>query len=247
MKDLDFKLEDFPDDPEQMDWDKEALVFYHHMLNYEDKSEKKILEIIKKFKNILSNISKDDVLRRKSAYNDLKLELYKLKDNDNSFQRNVYYLLLIARIVRELENSIETIISKKEQLKSLQEILNVDTYKKEIEILEQDHTREIEKSENEIIRVTRTESWRFVNEERLEEFRRKGYKYKTTYPVKDSKTAADSWYYYSQRQIKPIDEPFEYIWNGVKRVFMTPPDRPNDRNVLIPYVGDPDKFKNEIR
>lgn len=33
----------------------------------------------------------------------------------------------------------------------------------------------------------------------------------------------------------PIDKPFIFNFRGKKRVFMSPPDRPNDRSILVPY------------
>lgn len=247
MNGLDHKLDDFPDNPDDMDWDKEALIFYHYMLNQEDRFEEQVKQIIDKFKKKFSSISKEDIVKRKVIFNELKLELYKIKDKDHDFERSLYYILLTSRIVNGLEAELEGLTSKKGQLESLQEVFASDLVKEELENLEGNHDEAIEQATNQITRVTRTESWRYVNEERLEEFRKKGYKYKTTYPVKDSRTCADSWYYYDQRQIKPIDEPFNYTWNGEERVFMTPPDRPNDRNILIPYVGDLNNYYNKIK
>ncbi len=51
----------------------------------------------------------------------------------------------------------------------------------------------------------------------------------------DNRTADDSKHLAKLNPIVEIDEPFEYTWNGKKRVFMAPPDRPNDRGILIPY------------
>lgn len=246
MDGLDHKLENFPDNPDDMDWDKEAVLFYYYMINYEEKYEKKIKDIVSKFKKIFEALPREDIVRRKAVYNELKLELYKIKNKDHDFERGIYFILLMTRIVNNLEEDLDQIKSKKEQLATLQDIFKSDTFKEEIETLNESHDNAIEKASNELTRVTRTESWRYVNEQRLEEFRKKGYKYKTTYPVKDERTCPDSWYYYDQRQVKPVDEPFNYTWNGKDRIFMTPPDRPNDRNILIPYVGNPDNFRNEI-
>ena len=35
--------------------------------------------------------------------------------------------------------------------------------------------------------------------------------------------------------VAEIDEPFIYTWKGKRREFMSPPDRPNDRSILVPY------------
>jgi hypothetical protein len=54
----------------------------------------------------------------------------------------------------------------------------------------------------------------------------------------DSRTAQDSLYLKWLNPIMPISEPFIYEWparSGKIRVFQHPPDRPNDRAILVPY------------
>jgi hypothetical protein len=51
----------------------------------------------------------------------------------------------------------------------------------------------------------------------------------------DARTGADSKYLADLNPIMELDEPFSYKWKGSIRTFMTPPDRPNDRAILIPY------------
>jgi hypothetical protein len=58
---------------------------------------------------------------------------------------------------------------------------------------------------------------------------------KTLFQPLDSRTGDDSKYTLKIDMVKPINEPFAYTWNGKKRIFMAPPDRPNDRQILIPY------------
>ncbi len=58
---------------------------------------------------------------------------------------------------------------------------------------------------------------------------------KTLIHPMDKRTGADSKYVAALDLIKPIDEPFIYTWKGQRRVYMTPPDRPNDRSILVPY------------
>lgn len=52
----------------------------------------------------------------------------------------------------------------------------------------------------------------------------------------DARTGLDSVYLAKLNPVLPLDEPFEYRWGGKLRRFMSPPDRPNDRGILIPYV-----------
>lgn len=59
---------------------------------------------------------------------------------------------------------------------------------------------------------------------------------KTLYHPMDSRTGEDSVYASKLKSlIVDVNEPFHYNWKGKERVFMTPPDRPNDRAILIPY------------
>ena len=51
----------------------------------------------------------------------------------------------------------------------------------------------------------------------------------------DARTGDDSLYLARINLTAALDEPFVYRWRGERRVFMTPPDRPNDRAVMIPY------------
>lgn len=58
---------------------------------------------------------------------------------------------------------------------------------------------------------------------------------KTLYHPMDSRTGGDSMEAAAQKLIVNVDEPFEYTYKGKLRRFMAPPDRPNDRAILIPY------------
>jgi hypothetical protein len=58
---------------------------------------------------------------------------------------------------------------------------------------------------------------------------------KTLMHPMDQRTGKDSIYAAQLGLVADIDEPFEYEWRGKLRVFMAPPDRPNDRAILVPY------------
>lgn len=58
---------------------------------------------------------------------------------------------------------------------------------------------------------------------------------KTLYHPMDSRTGDDSKKAAELNLIVPLDEPFKYSYKGKERVFFLPPDRPNDRSILIPY------------
>jgi len=52
----------------------------------------------------------------------------------------------------------------------------------------------------------------------------------------DARTGKDSEFAATLGLVAEIDEAFTYTWKGKQRVFMAPPDRPNDRAILIPYT-----------
>jgi len=51
----------------------------------------------------------------------------------------------------------------------------------------------------------------------------------------DARTGTDSRYANALELTARVDEPFRYKWKGQVREFMAPPDRPNDRAILVPY------------
>jgi hypothetical protein len=51
----------------------------------------------------------------------------------------------------------------------------------------------------------------------------------------DARTGKDSAYAATLGLVAEVNESFEYTWAGKPRVFMAPPDRPNDRAILVPY------------
>lgn len=58
---------------------------------------------------------------------------------------------------------------------------------------------------------------------------------KTLYHPMDSRTGQDSVYANRLHLIVDMDKPFKYSYGGKQREYMYPPDRPNDRSILIPY------------
>ena len=57
----------------------------------------------------------------------------------------------------------------------------------------------------------------------------------------DSRTGKDSIEAASQHLIADLDKPFRYEWKGEERIFFAPPDRPNDRAIIVPYREQWDK------
>lgn len=61
---------------------------------------------------------------------------------------------------------------------------------------------------------------------------------KTLYHPKDHRTGDDSLWLIDNPLVVEVDRPFRYEWprgSGKWRVFASPPDRPNDRAIVIPY------------
>ena len=58
---------------------------------------------------------------------------------------------------------------------------------------------------------------------------------KTLFHPMDSRTGADSKRLNRNNPIVPVDEPFVESSTGRKLTYMAPPNRPNDRAILIPY------------
>lgn len=58
---------------------------------------------------------------------------------------------------------------------------------------------------------------------------------KTLMHPMDARTGDDSLYAARLHLVANVNEPFAYVWKGKRREFMAPPDRPNDRAILVPY------------
>lgn len=58
---------------------------------------------------------------------------------------------------------------------------------------------------------------------------------KTLFHPMDRRTGEDSIRLSKKNPIVPVDEPFIESSTGKKLVYMSPPNRPNDRSILIPY------------
>ena len=91
-----------------------------------------------------------------------------------------------------------------------------------------------------IQRIVRTEMSRIYNSTKLiayGEFKKEHFPdlMKRLYHPMDSRTADDSKALKRLDPAVPLDKPFVFTYKGEKRVFMSPPDRPNDRAVMVPF------------
>ena len=87
--------------------------------------------------------------------------------------------------------------------------------------------------------IFRTEQHKILNQAKLETYKKFNEKYfpdlkKALFHPMDHRTADDSKHLKALGPVIPLNKPFEYKWRGKKRIFMTPPDRPNDRATIIP-------------
>lgn len=238
MEEIKYSTQDFPDDPSDINWKEEALAFYQYMLSIDEKNDIRIKYMFNNFEQFYDNFAIIPKDKQQGVFNNLRRSLYKLKNYDHNITRIVEFIILIGIIINKLQETLERLDTLDFTYKkaALIDDINKDSYLDKLEKIKKLKDKSITKAINETIRLARTEAWKYANEERLAEFIKKGYKFKTTYPVKDNVTGEDSWFYYDVHQVKPLLEPFSYVWDGKDRVFMTPPDRPNDRNILIPYI-----------
>lgn len=91
-----------------------------------------------------------------------------------------------------------------------------------------------------IQRIARTELHNVYNIAKMNGMSEVNEKYlpdlmKTLVHPMDKRTGDDSKALARRNLIVPVSEPFVYTWKGKKRIFMAPPDRPNDRAILVPY------------
>lgn len=97
-----------------------------------------------------------------------------------------------------------------------------------------------------LARIVRTELHNIYNHSKMQGFEKIQQDYipdmkKTLYHPMDSRTGGDSEAMAKQNLIVDINEPFVFKYNGKTYNFMFPPNRPNDRAILIPYRESYDK------
>lgn len=95
-------------------------------------------------------------------------------------------------------------------------------------------------NEYKIARIVRTELHTIYNISKMDGFGEVQKKYipdlkKAIFHPMDKRTGDDSKQAAKQIDAIPIDKPFEYKYNGKTVTFMAPPDRPNDRGILMPW------------
>ena len=91
-----------------------------------------------------------------------------------------------------------------------------------------------------VLRIARTELHQIYNVSKIigmRELRQKelpDLKKALVHPM-DARTAEDSRLLAKLKPVVDIDKPFKFTFKGKERVFMSPPDRPNDRAILVPF------------
>lgn len=103
-------------------------------------------------------------------------------------------------------------------------------------------------NEYKIARIVRTELHNIYNVSKMDGFKESRDKFvpdlkKALFHPLDHRTGEDS--KAARKQIKSvdIDKPFKYKYNDKEVVFMTPPDRPNDRSILMPWRNEYSKSR----
>lgn len=95
-------------------------------------------------------------------------------------------------------------------------------------------------SEWRLARIARTELHQIYNVSKMNGFIKTKENYlpdlkKTMYHPIDARTGEDSRMMANKEMIVALDKPFVFKYNGETQRFMAPPNRPNDRAILIPY------------
>jgi hypothetical protein len=229
----------FKNPDNETDWEKEAFQMYHYLLKEEERNSKETKKLMETFKR---NIEKEtNSTKKKILFDKLKLDLLNLRHKDDNFERMMLFILLITKAVNEFQNRYEKNLL---QIKSFENMLKIPMSKEnqnkietEIKNAHKALNESFNKYEHRFHVINRTEMFRSVNAQRLDEFRKDGYQFKTNYMIDDSITGDDSRYFNSLKQVRRLDEDFEYTWKGQVRRFPYPIDRPNDRQILIPFIS----------
>lgn len=141
----------------------------------------------------------------------------------NRYQTSIarYNFDLRTKMQQELANAVAERKTSFHAVQSVQSVLNVDEWK--------------------VRRIVRTELANIYSLSKLMGMQEAKESItpdllKTVYNPLDHRTAEDSKRFEAMRQIIPLEQDFEYVYNkkGDIRRFAAPPDRPNDRGVLIP-------------
>lgn len=142
----------------------------------------------------------------------------------NNFQTSLetYDAQLRGQIHRRLSAGVIERASSYQMAQDLRGILGQETWK--------------------VQRIVRTELHNIYNSSKIVNFRTIRDEYipdlmKGLIHPMDNRTGDDSKALKSLNPIIPIDDAFRYTYNGQVREFISPPDRPNDRAILVPMRG----------
>lgn len=101
-------------------------------------------------------------------------------------------------------------------------------------------SNEMATEEFKVLRIARTELHQIYNFSKISGMRELREELlpdlqKTLVHPMDARTALDSKELAKLNPVVNIDKPFKFKFRGQERVFMAPPDRPNDRAILVPF------------
>lgn len=182
------------------------------------------------------------------AVTQTKNEIRELAQYTPSINRTLVSLERNQYLVNRMSSSIETYAHQTRSaiVRALQQAVlqNVSGHKVTVNLqkfmdIKKWRVQRIARTElHNIFNASKILSYSQIKEEQLPDLKKALY-----HPI-DERTGDDS---LALRRIHPvidIDKPFTFKWKGKVRVFMNPPDRPNDRAVLIPYR---EKWAKKIR
>jgi len=226
-------------DKENVNWKKEALAIYFWLLKLEEEKNSEIEAKFKEFEKKIKLLEDSPSIFRDPIFTHLQNELYEEFSNDASIRENLVIFILVQKMMNSFKEEYNSLLNDKTEMEKLVSISNdegiIKDLTKEIIVNEKKLENIFSKYQNRSELIFSTETFRSVNQKRWEIFKEMGYKYKTSYMIDDDRTCLDSRYFNSLKQIRKMDENFEYVWDGKIRRFLYPPDRPNDRSILIPH------------
>ena len=142
---------------------------------------------------------------------------------------DTYSANIRATIMRALQQAILQNVSGHKVTVSLQKFMDVKKWRAQRLVRTEMHN---------IFNASKILSYSEVKKEYLPDLK------KALWHPMDERTADDSLKLRKIHPVVSIEQPFVFKWKGEKRVFMNPPDRPNDRAVLVPYR---EKWENKYK
>ena len=128
-----------------------------------------------------------DPSKRKLLFVDMRRELFEIKSRDEDFIRNVAFITAIGVAIHKFETKYETGLKTVENLKTLLELQSSEETTKELHKELKKQTELVEdrvgQAERHVNNIVKNDMFEWSMAERLNYFRKVGYKYKTNYTL----------------------------------------------------------------